>query len=456
MTWANKLAFFLICVTIIFTTLAYGTVHQPILAFFYIIIVSIMVLWAIDGFISGTIRFSRSFLQLPLLAAGVYGLIQVIPIGSMAETAGISGIPNTISLDPFATQVSALHFLALFIFFAASLVFINSATRLRKVVAIIAVFGFIYSFFAILQSFLSPGKIYGLYETRFAVPFGSFVNRHNFAAYMEMTMCIPLGLLFVGAVNKDKRLLYITAIALMGVALLLSGSRGGFVALLGEVILLIILTTGSKKRGSLFIKTGLAVGLIAAIVAGSVFVGGESSLTRLVESASSNDVTTDRAHIWNVTLDVIANNLPLGAGFGAFGVAYTPFDDRSGLERVEQAHNDYLQAVADAGVVGIVIGGFLLFWLFRLGLKAAKTGNTYRRGVGIGALAGCFGILIHSIFDFVLHTTAISVIFVILMSLIVASLNRYEDDIEDFDGDRKYKRKSASVASISRGRQSKI
>jgi len=178
-------------------------------------------------------RLSRNFLQLPLLAAAVYGAIQVIPIGSMAETAGISGIPNTISLDPFATQVSALHFFALFIFFAASLVFINSAARLRKIVAMIAIFGFIYSFFAILQSVLSPGKIYGIYETRFAVPFGSFVNRHNFAAYMEMTLCIPLGLLFVGAVNKDKRLLYITAIALMGVALLLSGSRGGFVALLG-------------------------------------------------------------------------------------------------------------------------------------------------------------------------------------------------------------------------------
>jgi len=203
----------------------------------------------------------------------------------------------------------------------------------------------------------------------------------------------------------------------------------------------------------LVLKVGLACALIAAIVAGSVFVGGESSLTRLAESASSDDITTDRAHIWKVTLEVVANNMPFGAGLGTFGVAYTPFDNRSGLERVEQAHNDYLQAAADAGVVGIIIGGFFLFWLFRLGLKAAKTGNAYRRGVGIGALAGCFGILIHSIFDFVLHTTAISVLFVTLMSLIVASLNRYDDVVEDFDSDRKYRQRSASVASISTGRR---
>ena len=430
MTWANRLAFTLICATIIFTTLAYGTVHQPVLALFYVVVAAIMVLWAIDGLKTGTIRFNRTLIQIPLLAAAIYGVIQVIPFGQIAETAGVSGIPRTISLDPFATQMSALHFFALFIFFVASLVFIDSASRIRKLVAVIAIFGFAYAFFAILQSVLSPGKIYGIYETRFAVPFGSFVNRHNFAAYMEMTLSVPLGLVFAGAVTKDKRLLYLTAIALMGVALLMSGSRGGLVALLAEIILLVMLTTAASTRRALILKVGFSGLLIGAIVVGSLFIGGESSLTRIADTASSKDVTTDRGHIWSVTMDVIAHNMPLGAGFGAFGVAYTPFDDYSGLERVEQAHNDYLQVIADAGVVGVIIGLLFLFWLFRLGLTAAKTENVYRRGVAIGALAGCFGILVHSIFDFVLHTTAVSVLFVTLMTLIVASQSRYEDDVE--------------------------
>lgn len=452
MTWANRLAFVLICATIIFTTLAYGTVHQPILALFYVVIAAILVLWAIDGLISGTVRFNRTLLPVPLLAAAVYGVIQTIPFGQIAETAGLSGIPRTISLDPFATQMSVLHFLALFIFFSASLVFVDSASRIRRVVTVIAIFGFIYAFFAILQSVLSPGKIYGIYETRFAVPFGSFVNRHNFAAYMEMTLSVPLGLMFVGAVKKDKRLLYLTAIALMGVALLMSGSRGGFVALLAEIIFLVMLTTGASSRGALFLKVGFAGVLIAAIVVGSLFIGGESSLTRIAETASSKDVTTDRGHIWSVTMDVIAHNMPLGAGFGAFGVAYTPYDNHSGLERVEQAHNDYLQVAADAGIVGMLIGLFFLFWLFRLGLKAAKTDNLYRRGVAIGALAGCFGILVHSIFDFVLHTTAISILFITLMTLIVASQSRYEDDIELPEW-RKRRKYSAGLASISDARR---
>lgn len=212
MTWANRFAFVLMSATIIFTTLAYGAVHQPILALFYLVVASLMILWAIDGLKTGTVRISKELIQLPLLAAAVYAGIQAIPFGSIAEVAGVAGVPRTISLDPFATQTTGLHFFALFTFFAISLAMIDSAGRIRRLVAVIAIFGFAFSFFAILQSVLSPGKIYGIYETRFAVPFGSFVNRHNFAAYIEMTMAIPLGLLFSGAVAKDKRLLYMTAV----------------------------------------------------------------------------------------------------------------------------------------------------------------------------------------------------------------------------------------------------
>ena len=429
MTWPNRIAFVLMMAVIVFTTVAYGAVHQPILALFYVCTAVMVALWAIDSFRSGSVRLSSSRLQVPLYAAGIYAAVQTIPFGTIAEIAGVTDFPRTISLDPFATQMSALHFFALALFFSVSLALVNSASRIRRLVVVLSVFGFVFAFFAILQSVLSPGKIYGIYEARFAVPFGSFVNRHNFAAYMEMTIGLPLGMLFTGAVARDKRLLYITGIALMGVALIMSGSRGGLVAFLAQLIFLIIMTTDSKSRGRLFLKVGFASLLITAIVIGSIFIGGESSLTRIAETATSRDVTTDRSHIWAVTTNVIGQTLPLGAGFGALGVAYTPYDSYSGLERVEQAHNDYLQVAADAGVVGIIIGLFFLFTLFRNGLNAANVENTYRRGVAIGALAGCFAVLVHSIFDFVLHTTAISLLFITLMTLIAACREQYDDDI---------------------------
>jgi O-antigen ligase len=453
-TFAGKIVFFLLCATVVWTTLLYGTVHQPIIALFYIFIVLVMIFWVIDAFIGGVFRFNRSLLQIPLIATIIYGFIQIIPFGTLTQTGGVEGISRTISVEPYLTQLATIHFLALCIFFAAFAAFTDSYKRLTKVVYLIIGFGFLFAFFAILQSFLSPGKIYGIYEVPYAVPFGSFVNRHNFAAYMEMTIAVPLGLLFVGAVEKDKRLLFITAVGLMGIALLLSGSRGGLVALVAEIVLLVIITTQNRSRGHLILKAILAILLVAVIVAGAVLIGGESSLTRVAETASSDDISSDRIHIWTVTLDVIRANLPFGAGLGAFGMAYTPHDSLNGMARVEQAHNDYLEVLANAGVVGLLIGMAFLFLFFRTALKNIKTLNLYRRGVAVGAFAGCFAILVHSLFDFVLHITAVMLMFLTLLTLLVVSGRANPDDKEIFMRRRARKRKdTATVTSIDERRE---
>jgi O-antigen ligase len=158
---------------------------------------------------------------------------------------------------------------------------------------------------------------------------------------MEMTLALPLGLFFSGALEKDKRLLYLTAIALMGVALIMSGSRGGFISLMAEVIFLVLITTKSKGAGAYALRIGGAAALIACIIVGTFLLGGESSLTRFAESTTMKDPTTSRTHIWATTFKIIGQNPLFGAGLNAFGVAYTGQDTLNGMERAEQAHNAY-------------------------------------------------------------------------------------------------------------------
>jgi O-antigen ligase len=437
---------FLLGAAIVITTLAYGAVHQPILALFYLGAVALAGLWAADAFGAGYFRFNKSYLQLPLVAMIILGLLQILPLGSLAEAAGVSGIPRTLSLAPYDTQQTVAHFVALLIYFAAALAFIDSGSRLRKVVGLITIFGFAFAFFAILQSVLSPNKIYGIYEPKKASPFGSFVSRANFAALVEMTIALPLGMVFAGAVPKDRRLIYLTAIALMGVALVLSGSRGGLVSLLAIIFFTAFFSLGTRSYGQMLLKIGLAALLVAVVIGGTIFVGGETSLTRIADSAVSKDPSTSRTHIWNTTLKIIADAPVLGNGLGSFGVAYTAKDTLSGLERAEQAHNDYLQVVSDAGLAGAVIGLAFLFFLFRTGFANIKTANSYRRGVALGALAGCFGVLVHSLFDFVLHTTAIALMFLTIAALVVVS--RKDKDKEERQHRAKKEEKSASVTAI--------
>lgn len=428
MTWANKIVFILIIVVIAFITLAYGGVHQPVIAAFYTMIAGGVLVWVIDGFVTGEIRVSSSLLQIPIITAGAYGFVQAVQFGTTTDSTGLSGVPRSISLEPFVTQVSAMRFVYLAVFFGLVLVSLDSVRRVKILVAFITIFGFVYAFFAILQGILSPDKIYGIYEVPMGVPYGSFVNRHNFAAIMEMTIAIPIALVVSGVVGKDKRLLYITAISLMGVALLLSGSRGGLVALIAEIIVVLLISTRTRNRRDIVVKGVLAAALLITIVAGAVIIGGESSLTRIADSASSRDVSSNRFHIWSGALRVAVSYFPLGSGLGTFGIAYTQFDTASGLERVEQAHNDYLQMLTDAGIPGLIIGGFFLYLLYAEARRNLKTTNRFRRSIAVGSIAGCSAILVHSAFDFVLHTAAISVMFLTLVALLVASGRKYPDD----------------------------
>lgn len=451
MTVWNKIAFALICTAVVFTTLAYGTVHQPIIAMFYLTVVMLAVVWAIDGFAGGVLQFSKSRLQIPLLLFGLYALLQAVPFGSYAEAAGIAGVPRTISAEPFATRVTSVHILFLSAFFAAALYTLNTSKRLRRLTTVLTIFGFAYAFYAILQMVLSPDRIYGIYKPQTATPFGSFVNRHDFAAVIELLIALPLGMVFSGTVRADKRLLYLVAIALMGTSMLLSGSRGGLVALIAEILLLVIITTRSSGTKGILLKGGLSFLLVLSAVGGAIFVGGDTSLTRFADSAASDDVTSSRTQIWSNTVRLIGDSLPLGAGIGAYPQAYTKVDTASGYERVEQAHNDYLQVIADAGLVGLILGGLFIYWFFQQGIRAGRVENRSRRGIAAGAFAGCFAILVHSAFDFVLHITAISVMSLTVLAMLIASTRDFDDDVTDVDEDvqRRRRRKKASVTPIS-------
>ncbi|HSI87813.1 MAG TPA: hypothetical protein VK918_02075 [Pyrinomonadaceae bacterium] len=65
MTLANKIAYALIGVLIVFTTAAYGAVHQPIIALVYLMVSLMLVLWAIDSWHTGELRYNTSYLQIP-------------------------------------------------------------------------------------------------------------------------------------------------------------------------------------------------------------------------------------------------------------------------------------------------------------------------------------------------------------------------------------------------------
>jgi O-antigen ligase len=239
----------------------------------------------------------------------------------------------------------------------------------------------------------------------------------------------------------------------MAVALIMTNSRGGIISLIAELLFLVA-TMGlgrrhkHKKRAlekkkprirSAAVKAGLALTMIVALFGAVVLLGGEDAISRLVGSVNSDDPTTGRAHFWSVTIDIIKNHPIVGTGLGAFGVVYTGYDSRNGMYRLEQAHNDYLQVLSDGGIIGALLGLFFVVSLFRMGFARRESRDDFRRGVATGALAGCFAVLIHSFFDFTLHTPANALLFLVLAAL--ATMNGRVEDVQS----RRKKRQPRSL-----------
>ena len=453
-TLASRFAFLVICVAIVTSTMAYGTVHYWAQGLFNLGGLTILVLWVLDAWSLGTLRISRNLLQLPLLGALVLGLVQLLPLRDMTSQAALAlGLSNTLTFDPHATRLFLVQFATLLIYFSATLVFIDTPHRLHLMVRTIMIFGFLLAIFGLTQSFTSPTKVYWMRELNQSTAFGPFINRHHFAGYMELTIALPLGLLFAGAVDKEKRLLFIFIAGLMGVALVMTASRGGIISLIAEILFFAIVTAIFRKPTeerhrrksrlrAVGVRLALAGVLLFGLFIGVLTLGGEMSLNRMiVDSVNTNDPTTGRAHFWSVTLQIIKAHPLIGTGLGAFGVVYTKFDTRNGLFRLEQAHNDYLQVLSDGGIIGAALALAFVGLLFYRALVRAGSNDDFRRGVALASLGGCFAVLVHSFFDFTLHTTSNALLF-----LVLAALATVDGRVEDAPR-RKRRRRSSSSSS---------
>jgi O-antigen ligase len=430
--------FVLLSATAIFAAIFYGAVDTWALGILTIFAGLIVVFWAIEAWKRGECRFNTSALQLPIFGLILIGVIQLLPLRNAVNAGDLLSVPaaSTLTLDPYLTRLAVILLIIYFVFFAAALTFINNQKRLRKVVLMIIIFGAAMAFFGILQRLANLEAIYGLRPSPQAIPFASFINQHHFAAFMEMTIGLTLGLLFGKAFKKDKNLLLIIAVILMGIAVGFTSSRGAYLSLLGVlgfVIAANLLQRRKEEKSSdapknyrrNFALIGGGIALILVLFGSVLLLGGDEALLRGTGlQNASTDISSGRTHFWQVALKIFLDYPILGAGLNGFGNAFTHYDTWNGTFRVEQAHNDYLQMLADAGIFGFACIAAFIYFLFKKSLKIiGKSSDRFRRNAAIGALAGCFGILVHSFFDFPLRTPSNAFFFLLLTVVATASIN---------------------------------
>lgn len=443
----SSAVFFLVCFIPVFSTVIFGAVDNMTWIIISVFWAAICLLWLGEAWKTGGLIFSPNTLQIPLFGLVVIGGIQLLPFGGDDGNMGLLGaqVSRSLSMDPYATRFFVLRLIVYFVFFAACLTYINNEKRLRKVVLLVIGFGSLMAFFGILQRLANPDGIYGIRGTPQAIPFGPFVNQHHFAAFMQMTAGLSLGLLFGKDTGRDKKLFLALSVVIMGVATVLTSSRGGLIGFLSVLAFVsaLNLVSGRWTGKSRTRPSGAAIQRNIAIAAAGVammfvifgvvlLLGGDDALLRGIGATNADiDISSGRTHFWPIALRIFFDHPIFGAGFDAFGVAFTKYDAWSGALRVEQAHNEYLQTLADAGIAGFIcIAGFI-FLLFKRGLATiANAADGFRNYAATGALAGCFGIMIHSFFDFPLRTPS-NAFFFLLLAAIATVVIRADDQISN-------------------------
>ena len=427
-TLASRIAFLIVCAAIALTTLAYGTVHSWALGIFGVSAAALMCLWVMDGFVLGSVILPTNPLQWPLLAMILIGLGQLLPLRTPGD-AGLSLSPvRSLSLDPYSTRLILVQVAALAIYFAVVTVFVDTPRRLKALVRMITIFGFLLAIFGLTQSFTSDGsRVYWFRQLTQSTAFGPFINRHHFAGFMELAVAIPFGLLASGALESYKRPLYAFAAVVMAMSLVATNSRGGILSLGAEIFFVLVFAgftwrrkkeqPRSQRIRATLLRAALAIAIVLVSIGAALVISGPEVFTRFLGTPIAEDPTSGRAVFWRTTLNVIRDYPFMGSGFGSLGVIYTRYDTKNGLYRLEQAHNDYLQTLSDSGIVGAVVGLAFIVILFRRGFARRETHDKFREAVTTGALAGCFSVLVHSLFDFTLHTTANALLFLILAAI---------------------------------------
>ncbi len=427
----------------VLTAIPYGTVEIWWQALGECWVFALAALWLWEGWRNRHWRISEARLLCPLLLLTALAVLQTLAPAPVR------------SADPFETQRFALRLLALAVYLELLLSYLTDARRLRQLVYVILGVGTASAGFGLLRLALQKTNGFFLPALMLDSSFAQFINRNHFAFLMEMSLGLALGILVGGGAKRRQPYVYGVLIVLFGVALGLSKSRGGLLAVLGQTMFL-GLTAGAVRarkrrrreakaeggrRKDESEKSGLrllhpssftlhplipACGLVLTVGAALLWVGGAPLTQRLAQTTedisleSTRRGNTRRIDIWRATLPLIAAQPLTGQGLGGYWMAVSEFHDASGEWVPRQAHNDYLELLASGGLLGLALFVWFARELVQRARPRLRSPDAFRRAVALGATTGLAGVALHSLVDFGLHITVNAVCCAALVALAVA------------------------------------
>ena len=391
---------------IAFNVLAFAGVEEWARAVFEIVAGFLFLAWSVRAFVR-----RQETIFLPSLLLPFLGFVAVVTGQWLFR----------LTASPFQTRVELQLLVADFlVLFLASQLF-QTVEDWRSLCWFVMLFGFLVAGFGILQHLTFDGKLYWFREMHYGgIPFGPYVNRNHFAGFAELIIPIGLVPLVLGKVRRERRFIVGVLVLVPLVALFLSASRGGIVSIGVEFSVLLILLLFRRSLGKHALAGALVLGLAFLFVS---WLGVNEIIARFSTLQSLEVTETKRASMRHGSWHIFLDHPIIGTGFNTLQTIYPPYETDYDGKIVNHSHNDYLEALAETGI----LGGFCCAWFLALLLFQAissldRSNRSFTVSLHLAGLVACSGFLTHSLVDFNLHIPANALLFLLIALLATASV----------------------------------
>ena len=324
-------------------------------------------------------------------------------------------LAGAVSVNPAATWNRLMGLLAYGGIFWLALHL--SRARAHQVLVALAAGGLLYAAYGLLD-LLNSGA---------GIVTSTFVNRNSYATYAGMTLFCGLGLVVRGLVGRARaavslRRVVVDALTRLdasfglgiitclvaGSALLLTQSRGAFVALCAAAVAFAwscrrtaLMSSGAFVKAAAVCSIGLAFGIVG--------LAGEETLGRF---ADADVQASSRLAYYRTTWQAIADRPLLGTGYGTYADAFRAYNHPgTGTDFLDKAHSTYLQMIMELGwpAALALYGGLALL---------ALRGLRGRSAVYAAVLASCSTLVaVHALVDFSLEMPANAATYALLLGV---------------------------------------
>ena len=403
-------------------------------------------LWALAslGQPAGISRRLNPVLILLFLVACAWSWIQTVtwtppgwhhPLWGMSSEVLGKDLPGRVTVSADDTFTALMRLVSYGLVFMLSFQLGRSQEYAFRAFRWLALAGLAYAVYGLIVYWGDFGTLFWFKDEAFRQDVRStFVNRNSYATYAGLTLLCAMGWFYQVTAMRRSNPVYdmpqgreqrieqfilkvwkpLSILLLMGTALILTHSRGGFISTMAGSVVLLTALNHRQKMGGLRSKVVIGSAMAVAVIA---FVLSSEVLLQRMERIDLDGA--GRMLVYEQVSQSLQQGHLRGMGYGTFSDSFRMFRGDELQGHYDKAHNTYLENIFELGWPAALALFACIAWLGLICLRGVRQrGRDWvypATGLAATVLVG-----IHSALDFSLQMPAVAITYACIMGVACA------------------------------------